>query len=91
MDKVFNYTYKNAEYEVIVEEDAITTGKIYIDNERVATYTEDYSLENDVDVPFNKANLEAVKDRLKEIIDVHFYAELALMKENYERKYGSIE
>jgi len=67
MDAVFKRTYKNAEYELIIEEDCITTSKIYIDGE--LAQMQEYSLENGGDVPYSKKAVEDIYKTIKEDID----------------------
>ncbi len=67
MDTIFKKKYKNADYEVIVEEDCITTAKIYIDGELVQM--QEYSLNDGNDVPFNKKNLDKICSAVKNAID----------------------
>lgn len=59
MDAVFNRTHKNAEVEIVVEDDVITTAKVYMDGE--------FAYGGDVEnpkypngVPMNRRNYDAV-------------------------------
>lgn len=63
MDITFSRHYLNADYEVIIEDDAITTSKIYMDGELVASH--EYSLEDGSDVPLNRKNLDFVYDEIR--------------------------
>lgn len=70
MDSVFKKSYKNAEFEVIVEDDCITTSKIYIDGEMIQM--QEYNLEDGSDVPFSKGNLGKIYDSIKADIDAEW-------------------
>lgn len=60
--------YKNATIEIVVEDDAITTGKVFVDNECVDV--RELTTSDGGDVAFTRANYDAVLDELKDIVDV---------------------
>ena len=70
MDITLTDKFLNAEYEVIVEDDCITTSKIYIDGEMVSA--QEYTLENGGDVPFNRKNIDNVYESIKAEIKQRF-------------------
>ena len=60
MDAVFTPVYKNAEIEIVVEDDIITTAKIYMDGE--FAYGGEVENENYPNgLPFNGKNYHAIK------------------------------
>lgn len=67
MDAVFKDTYKNAEIEVIVEEDVITTRKVFMDGECVIS--EDVYDINDNEVEDNVKNRRAVAHLCRREVD----------------------
>ena len=62
------YIYKNAEIELVVEDDVITTAKIYMDGE--CAYADD-SLTDDggKDLKFTPRNRKAIINICKKVID----------------------
>lgn len=60
--------YKNATIEIVVEDDAITTGKVFVDSECVDV--REFTTANGGDVPFTRSNYDAILDELKGIVDV---------------------
>ena len=72
MDLVTYRKYKNAIIEVIIEDDVITTAKIYMDGECVEVYepTDDKGQE----LAFNGKNTRAVFESFKKVVD-EFLAE----------------
>lgn len=77
MDAVFKNEYKNAEFEVIVEDDAITTSKVYIDGFLIQL--KEWSLGDGKELPFSKKNLDKVYEEVKKDIN-----------EEWERNFNSI-
>lgn len=64
---VLTRPYKNAEIEIVVEDDIITTTKVFIDNKCVAC--DDITTEDGKDVPYNRANYEKVMEIAREYVD----------------------
>lgn len=64
---VLTRDYKNAEIEIVVEDDVITMGRVYIDNRCVDV--REFTTEDGGDVPFNRANYENILNQLKYIVD----------------------
>lgn len=60
--------YKNTEIEVVVEDDVITTTKVFLDD--VCLVCNDITTDKGEDVPYNKANLEKVLDMAKGFVDM---------------------
>lgn len=67
MDISLDYTYKNAHIELVVEDDIITTAKVFMDGEMV--FADDTITDNGKDIVFNQVNKNAVLNYCKEIID----------------------
>lgn len=71
MEKL-NYTfkreYKGTEIEIIVEEDLITTTKVYA-NKELVSYCEVSTESNKEGIPFNRENFKAVLDSVKSDVD----------------------
>ena len=68
MDFVREYNYKNAEIEVVVEDDIITTAKVYMDGECVFaddTFTDG----NGKELKFIQKNLSSVRRFCMRIVD----------------------
>lgn len=65
---VLTREYKNAEIEIVVEDDAITMGRVYLDKRCVDV--REFTTEDGGDVAFNRANFDNVLDQLKGIVDV---------------------
>ena len=62
------YNYKNAEIEVIIEDDVITTAKVYMDGECV--FADDtFTDANGKDLKFTRKNLTAIKKFCMAIVD----------------------
>lgn len=59
--------YKNTEIEVVVEDDVITTTKVFLDGKCLVC--NDITTDTGEDVPYNKANLEKVLDMAREYVD----------------------
>jgi len=53
---VFTREYNGVEFEVVVEDDVITTGKAYVNNECVIAL-DDLTLEDGSDIPYTYGNL----------------------------------
>jgi hypothetical protein len=53
---VFTREYNGVEYEVVVEDDVITTGKAYVNDECVIAL-DDLTLEDGSDIPYTYGNL----------------------------------
>lgn len=68
MDNVFKRDYKHANIEVVVEDDIITTARIFVDEH--CQQVTDITTDKGEDVPFNKANLEATYELMKADVDV---------------------
>ena len=68
MDFVREYNYKNAEIEVVVEDDIITTAKVYMDGECVFA-NDTFTDGNGKDLKFTQKNLTAVRRFCMEIVD----------------------
>ena len=64
---VFTHPYKNSEIEVVVEDDIITTAKVFIDKECVVCT--DVLTDKGEDIPFNRTNLHAVYELMKTDVD----------------------
>ena len=69
-DYVFERTYKNAEIEIVVEDNAITMGRIYIDGKCVDV--REFTTDKGEDVPFNSKNYDTILDQLKAEVDVYW-------------------
>lgn len=67
MDILLDYKYKNAEIVLIVEDDIITTAKIFMDGEMV--FADDTITDDGKDIILNGKNKNAVLNYCKEIID----------------------
>jgi hypothetical protein len=67
----FITTYKNAEIEIVVEDDLITTSKIFIDGNCV-NCSEVATTTNADGAPFNKANYNQVLESCKAEVDKMF-------------------
>lgn len=65
---VLTRQYKNTEIEVVIEDDAITMGRIYLDG-RCIDVGEFYTDKGE-DVPFTRTNFDNVLNQLKEVVDV---------------------
>lgn len=59
--------YKNAEIEIVVEDDVITTAKVFIDNKCVSS--KDIYMGGGMDMPYSREHLNAVVDSMKEEVD----------------------
>ena len=68
MDFVREYNYKYAEIEVIVEDDIITTAKVYMDGECVFA-NDTFTDGNGKELNFTQKNLTAVRRFCMEIVD----------------------
>lgn len=68
MDLVREYNYKNAEIEVIVEDDIITTAKVYMDGECVFA-NDTFTDGNGKELNFTQKNLSSVRRFCMEIVD----------------------
>lgn len=64
---VLTKQYKNAEIEVVIEDDVITTAKVYVDGQCVGCT--DIWTDKGEDVPFNRNNLSAVYALMQEDVD----------------------
>lgn len=60
--------YKNTEIEIVVEDDVITTSKVFLDGKCLVC--NDITTDKGEDVPYNKANLEKVLDMAKGFVDM---------------------
>ena len=74
-NNVLTRTYKNAEIEIVVEDNIITTAKVYIDKKCVVST--DIMAEGGTELPFTKANYTAVMDSMKEDVDKMWEANFA--------------
>lgn len=68
MDFVREYNYKNAEIEVVVEDDIITTAKVYMDGECVFA-NDTFTDGNGKELNFTQKNLSSVRRFCMEIVD----------------------
>lgn len=68
MDITINYTHKNADITLIVEDDIITTAKVYMDGE-LALADDTITNENGRELKFNAVNKDAVLNYCKVFID----------------------
>lgn len=68
MDITTNYNYKNAEIILIVEDDIITTAKVFMDGELVIA-DDTITDENGQELNFNKKNVDATLKYCKAIVD----------------------
>ena len=76
MDIILHKTCKNAEIEIIVEDDLITTAKVYIGDECVAC--DEISTESNPNgLPFNKKNYDRVVDMMKADVEQMWNENLA--------------
>jgi hypothetical protein len=64
---VLTRSYKNAEIEIVVEDDVITTAKVFIDNDCVAC--DDITTDKGEDVKYNRANYEKVMEMMQGFVD----------------------
>jgi hypothetical protein len=64
---VLNTPYKNAEIEVVVEDDCITTAKVFLD--KVCIAADELTQEDGSDIPFNKENYTKVMGMMKSYVD----------------------
>ena len=82
----FNYSdvlvrpYKNAEIEIVVEDDAITTGKVFLDNQCVNS--DFFTDENGNDIPYTRDNYEKVFGLMKMFVDKMWEDNFALATAN---------
>ena len=68
MDFVREYNYKNAEIEVVVEDDIITTAKVYMDGECV--FADSTITDGDgKDLRYTQRNINSVKKFCMAIVD----------------------
>lgn len=73
IDLTYKREYKNAEIELICEDDTLTTAKIYIGGE----FFNSYEIGGENGLPNTKKNIESVFARLKAIVDEEFVKLLA--------------
>lgn len=64
---VLTHQYKNADIEIVVEDDVITTAKVYIDGKCVVCT--DVLTDKGEDIPFNRTNLSAVYELMRTDVD----------------------
>lgn len=64
---VLTKQYKNAEIEVVIEDDVITTAKVYVDGQCVVCT--DILTDKGEDVHFNRNNLSSVYALMQEDVD----------------------
>ena len=68
MDFVREYNYKNAEIEVVVEDDLITTAKVYMDGECV--FADETITDGDgKELKYTQRNINSVKKFCMAIVD----------------------
>lgn len=67
---VITRSYKNAEIEIVVEDDVITTAKTYIDGKCVSC--DDITTADGKDVAYSRANYEQVLAMCKADIDLRW-------------------
>jgi hypothetical protein len=72
----FTRNYKGTEIEIVVEDDVITTAKIFKDGECVAC-DDTLADENGKDLPFNRKNYYAVLKVVMDCVDKNYAVEVA--------------
>lgn len=77
MDINLDYTYKNASVTIIVEDDCITTAKIYIGGAMVDSF--DVLTKDGKDVPFSRATINEVKKMCRDSIDSKWNEDLVAL------------
>lgn len=76
MNDTFTSKYKNAEIVIVVEDDLITTTKIYIDGKCVG-YSDISTKSNPEGAPFNRENYNTILESCKADVDKMFEELLA--------------
>ena len=79
-DDILSTNYKHAEIVVVVEEDVITTAKVFVDKECVSC--EDITTDKGEDVPFNRENYDKVVDMMKADVDALWEQAFAIATAN---------
>lgn len=64
---VFTREYNGVEFEVVVEDDVITTGKAYVNNECVIAL-DDLTLEDGSEIPYTYGNLNKTFAYLRGVV-----------------------
>lgn len=64
---VFTREYNGVEFEVVVEDDVITTGKAYVNDECVVAF-DDLTLEDGNDIPYTYGNLNKTFSFLRGVV-----------------------